>query len=174
MTRRAKPIREGDSPRARDIRAERSRALAERTREGPTEETRTVLLCEASGGLYGVPLGEVARVEPFGHLSAAPAGHPAFLGLSTISGRVLPVLDLDGLTGAGPTRAPGGYIIAPRDQLAAVRTMARPDAVEVRPLPEDSGRAIIVSAGEHQGRMLGLLSLNTLLAMPAALSVTGA
>lgn len=165
MTRRPRTRASGTTPKTQEILAARTVAFA--ARGGAVENKRilTVLACEAGGSLYGLPLLEVARVELASPQGVAPGDHPAFLGLTTVAGQVRSVLDFAGLVSSTVSPEPGGYLLVPRNDMhPALRIVQRPSAVEVEPLEEDAGRAIVRSDDERKGRVLSLLSLRELFA----------
>ncbi len=160
---------------ARRILEARTRALALRGRgEAAASAAQTVLLCEIAGSLYGLAIGEIERVEPFDRHGAAPAGHPAFVALASVAGRVRSVMDLATLLGS-PAPEAGGYLIVPRGHDGvALRIAARPVVVEVELLEDDGERACVRAPDEHAGRIVGLLTVQGLMSSSLSAAPTGA
>lgn len=157
-----------DAARRRAILAERAARLAGRAAAPePERPTVRVLVCAVGDNLFGLPLGEVARVIPFARWGAAPGQHPALLGLVADEGRIRPAFDLAALLGAPDAQVEGGgwlVILAP-PQRAALRVGALPVAADAERLDEDGGRARARALdGEHRDQLLVILSASELLA----------
>lgn len=156
--RAAKP--EAESPRTRAILDERAQRLSRSaTPDAPARDTIQLLVCQIGENLFGLAPQEVSRfrsMEPLGGAS------PGLLGLLAESGRVRQVLDFASLVGA-PATTGGGYIaVLTNHPDIALRLAERPVVVDAQPGPD--ARAVAVSAGEHQGKTLVLLSVAELLA----------
>ena len=156
--RAAKP--EAESPRARAILDERARRLSRTAAaETPASDTIQLLVCQVGDNLFGLPPREVSRFRSMVPLGGGTAG---LLGLMAEGGRVRQVLDFASLVGA-PAASGGGYVaVLANHPDIALRLAERPVVIEAQ--PRSDSRAIAVSAGEHQGKTLVLLSVAELLA----------
>ncbi len=164
-----RPVQATESPRTRQILDERTRRLAAPERvetDIAAMDADAVLLCPMGGNLYGIPMAEVASLRPLerlGRTGIARAG--AVMGLVADNGRVRQVLDLGVLLGAPPSQDADGYLIILKGRRdLALRIAERPQAVNVRPDPDNPQRALMVSAGETNAKTLVVLSVAALLA----------
>ncbi len=90
----------------------------------PPEPTRTLLLCQAGGQPFALPVEEVAAVIPPLAPSPAPPGpDPAFRGVAAHRGEVLPVIDAGARLGLAPVLAAPGQE-APMLRLGTGRPVA--------------------------------------------------
>jgi chemotaxis signal transduction protein len=155
-----------DAARRSAILEERAARLAGRAAAPePQRPAVRVLVCAVGANLFGLPLGDVAKVTRFERWGAAPAQHPALLGLVADEGRIRPAFDLATLVGAPEAQVErNGWLVALANPLrAAMRVGELPTAADVERLDEDAGRARVLG-GEHQDKLIVILSARELLA----------
>lgn len=139
---------------------ERSTALARRGRSEVKAATRPILLCLCGSDRYGLPLGDVAQVMASRACTAVPGSPDAVLGLVSLSGRVVSVIDLAeamGQPGRGPGRAgepPAGHFVVLRGGSAAFAlAVGRVDGIVQIPLTSSAEAGALGEDGD--GRRLG-------------------
>lgn len=118
----ARPSAQGDRPRirmARDLRAERTVALARRgglAAEADPGVDHLVCVCGAER--YGLPIAAVAQILPMRPCTPMPGAVPALIGLVALSGRIVGVLSLARALGrpepAPDTEAAAGHLVVLR------------------------------------------------------------
>lgn len=175
MTRKTKSVRPDPIDEGLAILDERSRRMAARglADEAP-RALRKVILCEVSGNLYALPIEDIERIDAFVRYGAAPGGHPAFVGLASIAGRVRPVLDLGALVGSAPPGA-GGYLVAPKGGAGAtLRVSERPTVADIETLEVEGTRAAVRSQDDYDGRIVSLIAVHDLIASSLSSSPVGA
>ncbi len=151
---------QAESPRVRAILDERARRLSRPDApDAPRAPGLQMLVCRVGENLFGLAPTEVSRFRTLETLGGAS---PGLAGLVAESGRVRQVLDFASLVGA-PSAAGGGYLaLLARHPDIALRLAERPVVAEVEPAADS--RALVLSAGEHQGKTLVILSVAELLA----------
>lgn len=152
--------------RRRAILEERAARLAKRGGAPAAERPAgRVLVCAVGENLFGFPLGEVAKVTRLERWAAAPAQHPALLGLVAWEGRIRPAFDLAALLGVRHPQAQrsGWVVVLASPQRAALLVQELPVAADALTLAGDSSRARVLE-GDHKDKILVILSAATLMA----------
>ena len=144
-------------------------ARAERlSRRAPTAEATPrdrLLVCAVGPNLYGLPLGQVSKVQPFDRRGAAPSRQAAALGLIVDGGEIRPVLDLGVLLGRSEARDLGGWlVILAAPYSVALRVQDLPATVLVEALGGEETDRARIAEGEHASKILTRLSAPDLLA----------
>lgn len=128
----ARPSAQRDRPRirmARDLRAERTVALARRgglAAEADPGVDHLVCVCGAER--YGLPIAAVAQILPMRPCTPMPGAVPALIGLVALSGRIVGVLSLARALGrpdaAPDPEAQAGHLVVLRSTHAHAQPLA--------------------------------------------------
>jgi purine-binding chemotaxis protein CheW len=128
----SRPSAQGDRPRirtARDLRAERTVALARRG--GLVAEADPGvdhLVCACGAERYGLPMTAVAQILPMRPCTPMPGAAPALIGLVALSGRIVGVLSLARALGrpdaAPDPEAQAGHLVVLRSTQAHAQPLA--------------------------------------------------
>jgi len=126
------------------------------------------LLVRSGRARYGVPLRDVIEVVDAGEVVFVPAAHPAVRGVSTVRGRLLPRVHLDGLlTGqAGPAVAPPTLVVAGAGGRSVALEVDDVDLAvqgEVLPLPAEWDGPSAIGVVQHEGGLIPVLDVPALL-----------
>ena len=146
----------------------------EEHREGPEAEARTeVLAVEAAGETYGLGIEAVAEILLMRPLTPVPRTPPFVLGVASLRGTVIPVLDLALRLGLPPgPEARSSRIVAVRDgeERVGFRVDRVRGVVRVSPEPEQAGdyvqsvdpRFLQGIGYDREGSLVALLSAGAL------------
>ena len=72
----------------------------------------TYVRVKAAGEVYAVPVGHVLQVAELGQVRAVPGARPELLGIKSVRGQILPVVDLARLLGVHRTAPPTRLLVA--------------------------------------------------------------
>ncbi|GAB4255464.1 chemotaxis protein CheW [Deferrisoma sp.] len=119
---------------------------------------------ESAGERYGFPVGAVAEILRPRTVTPVPRTPPWVLGIASLRGSMLPVVDLSARIGIEPGgEAPGERIVVLRDgdeamgfRVDRVVGVVRFDPAEVRQMEDDP--FLTGMARDREGRTLGILS----------------
>ncbi|MCJ2068984.1 chemotaxis protein CheW [Methylobacterium sp. J-030] len=104
---------------ARDLRAERTAALARRdVGASASEAGLDHLVCACGSERYGLPLTAVAQVLPMRPLTPMPGAVPALIGLIALSGRIVGVVGLARALGRPEPAGETGHLVVLRGSAA--------------------------------------------------------
>lgn len=125
------------------------------------------LLVRAGRARYGVPLACVVEVLDASEVARVPASHPAVRGVSSVRGRLLPRVHLEGLLQgrAGPAEAPPTVVIAGAGGKAVAFEVDEVDLApqgEVLPLPAEWHGPSAIGVAQHGGELVPVLDVPAL------------
>ncbi|MCJ2135673.1 chemotaxis protein CheW [Methylobacterium sp. J-026] len=99
----------------RDLRAERTAALARRGVAAASSDAGLEhLVCACGGERYGLPLTAVAQILPMRPSTPMPGAVPALIGLIALSGRIVGVLGLARALGRPDSETETGHLVVLR------------------------------------------------------------
>lgn len=127
------------------------------------------LLVRSGQACYGLPLEWVLEVTDAGEVARVPAAHPSVRGVSALRGRLVPRVHLAGLLQgrAGPAEAPPTVVIAGTGDRAVAFEVDDVDLApqsEVLPLPAEWHGPSAIGVARHEGDLIPVLDVPTLLA----------
>jgi purine-binding chemotaxis protein CheW len=140
----------------------------------PSERRVHLVSTELSGELYGIEIQLVQEVLRVGSVTRVPGAPSPFVGITSLRGKILPVLDLRVRLGLEPsTPGPRRRIVVVELQgrllgllVDAVHQVLRLPASRIEPPPE--GSDLIGGVAQlDEGRLLLLLELSRLLETPS-------
>lgn len=152
----------GPTPLGLKALAERTARLAARRAPAPGPPTAVMMIWEADGGLFGLPLEAVSRVRPYRRAGRGPGATHSLVDLAVEAGSIRPILELAGGQTLGPATAEGGYLMTLARHGAAVRAEALPEAATVELLDTPDGPRGRVLDGAYRNRIIVRLSADEL------------
>ncbi len=147
---------------------------AEDRREGPRADARTeVLAVETAGETYGLEIGAAAEILLMRPITPVPRTPPFVLGIASLRGTVIPVLDLAlrlGLTPGPGARANRIVVVRDGDERVGFRVDRVRGVVRVSPEPDQAGdyaqsvdpRFLQGIGYDREGSLVALLSAGAL------------
>lgn len=143
---------------------------------GPDGKARTLQLIQVGPSQFGIFVNEISAIVPWREPTPLPHAPGSVLGVVSIQGRMLTVLDLATLLCTDPTasndsRTSPAQLIALRgDEQLALATEALGDLVEASDdliKHRDTESSSVLDVIQHEGREVRILNLKAL--FPAAL-----
>ena len=127
------------------------------------------LLVRVGQARYGVPLSCVVEVLDASDVARVPASHPAVRGVSSVRGRLLPRVHLEGLLQgrAGPAEAPPTVVIARTGGRSVAFEVDEVDLApqgEILPVPAEWHGPSAIGVANHEGDLIPVLDVPALLA----------
>ena len=113
-----------------------------------------------AGEAYAIPVEHVLEAAELGYVRAVPGSRPELLGIRTLRGQILPVVDLARLLGVRSTAAPSRLLVAEArgfrvgfaiDEVSGIGDL--PDVTELGELGELAPSADV--AGASSGLLVG-------------------
>jgi purine-binding chemotaxis protein CheW len=128
------------------------------------------VIFKVSGAEYALPASDVLHLESFTAATKVPGTPPHVAGLMQVRGRVVPIIDLHLLFGAGPHElSPLSRVLVVQSGARAVALLAdsarevlKIDPAEYRAAPEmvaDAGQGFVKSVAQASGRLVMLVDL---------------
>lgn len=126
--------------------------------------SRGYLLVRVDGRAYGLPLTRVLEVSDLADVLDAPRAVPAVRGLTTLRGRLVPVVHLGALLGdrAAPERRGGTVVLVhlgEGDRRVAFEVDDADEVVREDPLPVPRGQSLPWAAGVARPKHGGLVPI---------------
>jgi purine-binding chemotaxis protein CheW len=115
---------------------------------------------KVAAGAYAVPIGNVVGIASLGDLTAVPGARREILGVQTLRGQILPVVDLALLLGLDAAAAPKQLLVA---EVGSVKAgFAIDEVTDVGELPDPDVGAesdFLLGIMFHDGELLGVLDV---------------
>jgi chemotaxis signal transduction protein len=131
--------------------------------------SRGYLLVQVEGARYGLPLGPVLQVDDLGEVLEVPRVLPAMRGLTTLGGRLVPLIHLGALLGnrAPPHERGLATVLVDlggRERLVALEVDDAEEVVREAVLPAPPGESLPWASGvaRREGRLVPILDWGVL------------
>jgi purine-binding chemotaxis protein CheW len=113
-----------------------------------------------AGESYAMPVEHVLEAAELGQVRAVPGARPELLGIKSVRGQILPVIDLARMLGAPRTAPPGRLLVA---EALGFRVGFGIDDVtgigELGELDEDTESGLLVGATLSDGDLVGVVDV---------------
>lgn len=136
--------------------------LEQATDEAP-EELRRLIVFEACGEWFALPIEWIREIQPLAGVSRVPNAPAGILGILNLRGRVLTLFDLAGCLGIPPETEPYTYTVVlefadPELHVGlAVRRMAELRRIRASAIEPPSREGVLDGVFEMDGQVVGLL-----------------
>jgi len=113
-----------------------------------------------AGEAYAVPVEHVLEAAELGEVRVVPGARPELLGVRSVRGQILPVVDLGRMLGANRTAAPGRLLVA---EALGFRVGFAIDEVtgigELGELDDHSESGLLVGVTLSDGELVGVVDV---------------
>jgi chemotaxis signal transduction protein len=110
--------------------------------------------------VYAMPVSYVLEVTPFRELVPVPGARPEILGIHSLRGQILPVVDLAALLGLQRTAAAGHLLVAAEeDRRAAFTIDEMADVVELGEPTEETQSSLLLGAVLTPTDLIGVINV---------------
>jgi purine-binding chemotaxis protein CheW len=135
----------------------------ERATDEAPEELRRLIVFEACGEWFGLPIEWVREIQPLARVTRVPNAPAGILGILNLRGRVLTLFDLAGCLGIPPGTQPNTYTVVlefadPELHVGlAVQRMAQMRRIADSAIEPPSREGVLDGVFEMDGQVVGLL-----------------
>jgi chemotaxis signal transduction protein len=126
----------------------------------------TYVRVKAAGEAYAVPVDHVLEVAELGQVRAVPGARPELLGIKSVRGQILPVVDLARLLGVHRAAPPVRLLVAEArgfrvgfaiDEVTGIGGLEEPDEL-TEPAP-GAGSGLLAGATLSDGELVGVVDV---------------
>jgi purine-binding chemotaxis protein CheW len=115
---------------------------------------------------YAVPVQDVAEVAPVGELTPVPGAPPAVMGVKSLRGRVIPVVDLGAVLGMRTSHGRRAIVLVDDDgDAAGLAVDAVLDVGPVEARPGEDVEPPLAGSVVVDGRLVGIVDVRAALRM---------
>ncbi len=121
---------------------------------------------KVAGEAYAMPVEHVLEAAQLGKVRAVPGARPELLGITSMRGQILPVVDLARLLGVHRAAPPGRLLVAEArdfrvgfaiDEVTGIDDLGQPE--EPEELDDDTGSGLLAGATLSGGELVGVVDV---------------
>ena len=118
---------------------------------------------KVAGEAYAMPVEHVLEAAELGKVRAVPGARPELLGITSMRGQILPVVDLARLLGVHRAAPPGRLLVAEArdfrvgfaiDEVTGIGDLGQPEELD-----DDTGSGLLAGATLSDGELVGVVDV---------------